>query len=91
MGRQGFFSFVLEIFVPTFGCWCCQFAARNFFTTFREDHEMLHMRDLQKLEGVLTPEHLKVYPTLLYCLESIILFVINMCIFAYYLLKKYGF
>ncbi|KAI9100880.1 hypothetical protein K1719_024004 [Acacia pycnantha] len=25
--------------------------ARNFFNTFREDHDMLHLRDLQKLEG----------------------------------------
>ncbi|KAH1244705.1 hypothetical protein AAZX31_06G059200 [Glycine max] len=33
--------------------------ARNFFNTFREDHEMMHLRDLQKLEGVLSPNHLK--------------------------------
>ncbi|PNY14449.1 transcription initiation factor TFIID subunit 5-like protein [Trifolium pratense] len=33
--------------------------ARNFFTTFREDHEMMHLRDIQKLEGVLSPTHLK--------------------------------
>ncbi|XP_027355816.1 transcription initiation factor TFIID subunit 5 isoform X2 [Abrus precatorius] len=33
--------------------------ARNFFTTFREDHEMMHLRDLQKLEGVLSPTHLE--------------------------------
>ncbi|KAK7311907.1 hypothetical protein RJT34_10373 [Clitoria ternatea] len=33
--------------------------ARNFFNTFREDHEMMHLRDLQKLEGVLSPAHLK--------------------------------
>ncbi|KAI9100921.1 hypothetical protein K1719_024045 [Acacia pycnantha] len=25
--------------------------ARNFFNAFREDHDMLHLRDLQKLEG----------------------------------------
>ncbi|ESW08944.1 hypothetical protein PHAVU_009G087600 [Phaseolus vulgaris] len=33
--------------------------ARNFFNTFREDHEMMHLRDLQKLEGVLSPTHLQ--------------------------------
>lgn len=31
-----------------------------FFQTFRDDHEALHMRDLQKLEGVLAPQHLEV-------------------------------
>ncbi|KNA08699.1 hypothetical protein SOVF_160320 [Spinacia oleracea] len=33
--------------------------ARSFFITFREDHETMHERDLQKLEGVLSPSHLK--------------------------------
>ncbi|XP_043807869.1 transcription initiation factor TFIID subunit 5 isoform X2 [Manihot esculenta] len=33
--------------------------ARTFFNTFREDHEMMHSRDLQKLEGVLSPSHLE--------------------------------
>ncbi|XAR57682.1 hypothetical protein NMG60_11025924 [Bertholletia excelsa] len=33
--------------------------ARTFFNSFREDHEMLHLRDLQKLEGVLSPSHLE--------------------------------
>ncbi|CAL5204960.1 unnamed protein product [Lathyrus oleraceus] len=33
--------------------------ARNFFNTFREDHELMHLRDIQKLEGVLSPTHLK--------------------------------
>ncbi|XP_027941718.1 transcription initiation factor TFIID subunit 5-like isoform X3 [Vigna unguiculata] len=33
--------------------------AWNFFNTFREDHEMLHSRDLQKLELVLSPTHLE--------------------------------
>lgn len=33
--------------------------ARTFFNTFREDHEMMHSRDLQKLEGVLAPSHLE--------------------------------
>ncbi|KAK7290770.1 hypothetical protein RIF29_05448 [Crotalaria pallida] len=33
--------------------------ARNFFNAFREDHEMMHSRDLRKLEGVLSPTHLE--------------------------------
>ncbi|PSS20947.1 Transcription initiation factor TFIID subunit like [Actinidia chinensis var. chinensis] len=33
--------------------------ARVFFNSFREDHEMMHLRDLQKLEGVLSPSHLE--------------------------------
>ncbi|KAJ4810576.1 Transcription initiation factor TFIID subunit 5 [Rhynchospora pubera] len=33
--------------------------ARTFFQTFREDHEMMHLRDLQKLEGILSPSHLE--------------------------------
>ncbi|KAL6215979.1 hypothetical protein ACLB2K_015405 [Fragaria x ananassa] len=33
--------------------------ARTFFSSFREDHEMMHLRDLQKLEGVLSPSHLE--------------------------------
>ncbi|KAL3533367.1 hypothetical protein ACH5RR_006888 [Cinchona calisaya] len=33
--------------------------ARNFFNNFHEDHEMMHSRDLQKLEGVLSPSHLE--------------------------------
>ncbi|KAK6237046.1 hypothetical protein SCA6_012383 [Theobroma cacao] len=33
--------------------------ARTFFNAFREDHELMHSRDLQKLEGVLTQSHLE--------------------------------
>ncbi|KAF3776666.1 Transcription initiation factor TFIID subunit 5 [Nymphaea thermarum] len=33
--------------------------ARNFFNSFREDHELVHLRDLQKLEGILSPSHLE--------------------------------
>ncbi|XP_038984199.1 transcription initiation factor TFIID subunit 5 isoform X3 [Phoenix dactylifera] len=33
--------------------------ARTFFHTFREDHELTHLRDLQKLEGILSPSHLE--------------------------------
>lgn len=33
--------------------------AHTFFNSFREDHETMHQRDLQKLEGVLSPSHLE--------------------------------
>ncbi|KAJ0238069.1 Transcription initiation factor TFIID subunit 5 [Hirschfeldia incana] len=33
--------------------------ARAFFNSFRKDHEVVHLRDLQKLEGVLAPSHLQ--------------------------------
>ncbi|XP_051115271.1 transcription initiation factor TFIID subunit 5 isoform X2 [Andrographis paniculata] len=33
--------------------------ARGFFNNFRGDHEVAHSRDLQKLEGVLSPSHLE--------------------------------
>ncbi|KAI3463531.1 hypothetical protein Pfo_020194 [Paulownia fortunei] len=33
--------------------------ARAFFNSFRGDHELTHSRDLQKLEGVLSPSHLE--------------------------------
>ncbi|KAF8093680.1 hypothetical protein N665_0380s0001 [Sinapis alba] len=33
--------------------------ARAFFKSFRKDHEEIHLRDLQKLEGVLSPSHLQ--------------------------------
>ncbi|KAI3455150.1 hypothetical protein Pfo_011813 [Paulownia fortunei] len=33
--------------------------ARAFFNSFRGDHEVIHSRDLQKLEGVLYPSHLE--------------------------------
>ncbi|XP_022729245.1 transcription initiation factor TFIID subunit 5-like [Durio zibethinus] len=33
--------------------------ARTFFNAFREDHELMHSRDLQKLEGVLSQSHLE--------------------------------
>ncbi|KAF5726275.1 hypothetical protein HS088_TW23G01017 [Tripterygium wilfordii] len=32
---------------------------RTFFNRFRGDHELMHSRDLQKLEGVLSPSHLE--------------------------------
>ncbi|XP_020588469.1 transcription initiation factor TFIID subunit 5 isoform X2 [Phalaenopsis equestris] len=33
--------------------------ARAFFQSFREDHELMHLRDLRKLEGILSPSHLE--------------------------------
>ncbi|CAN6682563.1 unnamed protein product [Malus baccata var. baccata] len=33
--------------------------ARTFFNSFRENHKMMHQRDLQKLEGVLSPSPLE--------------------------------
>eukprot|EP00250_Pteridium_aquilinum_P012760 c20924_g1_i1 orf=85-2091(+) len=33
--------------------------ARSFFQNFREDYEALHLRDLQRLEGVLSSDHLQ--------------------------------
>ncbi|XP_010541564.1 PREDICTED: transcription initiation factor TFIID subunit 5 [Tarenaya hassleriana] len=33
--------------------------ARAFFNSFREAHEIVHLRELQKLEGVLSPSHLE--------------------------------
>ncbi|XWS70494.1 hypothetical protein CRYUN_Cryun03dG0052800 [Craigia yunnanensis] len=33
--------------------------ARTFFNAFREDHELMHSRGLQKLEGVLSQSHLE--------------------------------
>ncbi|CAL5435024.1 unnamed protein product [Camellia sinensis] len=35
------------------------YKSRNFFNSFREDHETMHLRDLQKLEGVLSLCHLE--------------------------------
>ncbi|XP_039132083.1 transcription initiation factor TFIID subunit 5-like [Dioscorea cayenensis subsp. rotundata] len=31
----------------------------TFLHTFCEDHDLMHLRDLQKLEGVLSPQHLE--------------------------------
>lgn len=42
------------------------FAARTFFNAFREDHELMHSRDVQKLEGVLSQSHLEVKLTFHY-------------------------
>jgi hypothetical protein len=52
--------------------------ARNFFNSFREDHEMMHSRDLQKLEGVLSPSHLEVDAILRFCVTFSILNVVKL-------------
>jgi len=54
------------------------FPARNFFNSFREDHEMMHSRDLQKLEGVLSPTHLEVDAILRFCVTFSILNVVKL-------------
>jgi len=54
------------------------FPARNFFNSFREDHEMMHSRDLQKLEGVLSPSHLEVDAILRFCVTFSILNVVKL-------------
>uniref|UniRef100_A0A0E0E4F7 TFIID subunit TAF5 NTD2 domain-containing protein n=1 Tax=Oryza meridionalis TaxID=40149 RepID=A0A0E0E4F7_9ORYZ len=56
--------------------------ARSFFHTFREDHELMHSRDLQKLEGILSPSHLEYsYELLLQYLQKtqalVVLGIIN--------------
>lgn len=33
--------------------------SRQFFSMFREEHEQLHVHDLQKLEGISSPQHLQ--------------------------------
>lgn len=60
---------------PTYLCFLFMWSwlissARNFFNSFREDHEMMHARDLQKLEGVLSPSHLEVGYCLKFCITS---------------------
>ncbi|KAJ7966260.1 Transcription initiation factor TFIID subunit 5 [Quillaja saponaria] len=57
---------LLRVLYPVFiHCFMDQVAkgyiqeARNFFTSFREDHEIMHLRDLQQLEGVLSPSYLE--------------------------------
>ncbi|KAG5601582.1 hypothetical protein H5410_032952 [Solanum commersonii] len=61
--------------------------ARAFFNSYREDHEMTHLRDLQKLEGVLSPSHLEEMEFA----HSIRLSKVNikMCQYSYDLLLQY--
>ncbi|KAF3663140.1 Transcription initiation factor TFIID subunit 5 [Capsicum annuum] len=61
--------------------------ARAFFNSYREDHEMTHLRDLQKLEGVLSPSHLEEMEFA----HSIRMSKVNikMCQYSYDLLLQY--
>ncbi|XP_059640174.1 transcription initiation factor TFIID subunit 5 isoform X2 [Cornus florida] len=61
--------------------------ARNFFNSFREDHEMMHLRDLQKLEGVLSPSHLQEME-FAHCLRQSKV-NIKICQYSYDLLLQY--
>ncbi|XP_042482194.1 transcription initiation factor TFIID subunit 5 isoform X1 [Macadamia integrifolia] len=61
--------------------------ARTFFNSFREDHEMMHLRDLQKLEGVLSPLHLEEMEFAHTLRQSKI--NIKMCQYSYELLLQY--
>ncbi|CAH9113983.1 unnamed protein product [Cuscuta europaea] len=61
--------------------------ARAFFNRFREDHEMIHMRDLQKLEAVLSPSHLEEMEFAHSLRQSKV--NIKMCQYSYDLLLQY--
>lgn len=61
--------------------------ARIFFNGFREDHEMMHSRDLQKLEGVLSPSHLEEMEFAHSLRQS--KFNIKICQYSYDLLLQY--
>ncbi|CAL9042534.1 unnamed protein product [Musa banksii] len=61
--------------------------ARNFFHTFREDHESMHLRDLQKLEGILSPLHLEEIELSRSFRQN--KFKIKMCEYSYDLLLQY--
>jgi transcription initiation factor TFIID subunit 5 len=62
-------------------------AARSFFHTFREDHEVMHSRDLQKLEGVLSPSHLEEMELARSLRQN--KFKIKLCEYSYELLLQY--
>nr|GLL25686.1 transcription initiation factor TFIID subunit 5 [Ipomoea trifida] len=61
--------------------------ARAFFNSFREDHEMMHLRDLQKLEAVLSPSHLEEMEFAHFLRQSKV--NIKMCQYSYDLLLQY--
>ncbi|KAM7268972.1 hypothetical protein ACFE04_024469 [Oxalis oulophora] len=60
--------------------------ARNFFNTFRKDHEMMHLKDLQLLDGVKSPAHLKMEFTRSLRQSKL---NIKMCLYSYELLLQY--
>ncbi|OAY80646.1 Transcription initiation factor TFIID subunit 5 [Ananas comosus] len=61
--------------------------ARTFFHTFREDHELMHLRDLQKLEGILSPSHLEEMELARTLRQSKV--KIKLCEYSYDLLLQY--
>ncbi|ONK70437.1 uncharacterized protein A4U43_C05F33720 [Asparagus officinalis] len=61
--------------------------ARTFFNTFREDHELMHLRDLQKLEGILSPSHLEEMELARTLRQSKV--NIKLCEYSYNLLLQY--
>ncbi|VAI34923.1 unnamed protein product [Triticum turgidum subsp. durum] len=61
--------------------------ARAFFLKFREDHELMHSRDLQKLEGTLSPLHLEEMDLARSLREN--KFRIKLCEYSYELLLQY--
>lgn len=61
--------------------------ARSFFQTFREDHELVHLRDLQKLEGILSPSHLEEMELARSLRQSKV--NIKLCEYSYNLLLQY--
>lgn len=61
--------------------------ARAFLTSLREDHETTHLRDLQKLEGVLSPSHLEEMEFAHTLRQSKV--NLKMCEYSYELLLQY--
>ncbi|KAI3975567.1 hypothetical protein MKX01_002399 [Papaver californicum] len=61
--------------------------ARTFFSSYREDHEMMHLRDLQKLEGVISPSHLEEMEFAHSLRQSKV--KINICQYSHELLMQY--
>ncbi|PKI72326.1 hypothetical protein CRG98_007306, partial [Punica granatum] len=61
--------------------------ARTFFSSFRDDHVMMHAGDLMKLEGVLSPSHLEEMEFAHYLRHTKA--NIKICQYAYELLLQY--
>ncbi|KAL4181832.1 hypothetical protein AMTRI_Chr12g239440 [Amborella trichopoda] len=61
--------------------------ARNFFLAYREDHELLYLRDLQKLEGIILPSHLEEMEFARSLRQSKV--NIKLCQYSYELLLQY--
>ncbi|KAH7289839.1 hypothetical protein KP509_30G020600 [Ceratopteris richardii] len=61
--------------------------ARSFFQNFKDDYETLHLRDLQKLEGVLSSDHLQEMELARSLRENKV--TVKMCQFSFDLLLQY--